>query len=97
VLNFLMKLDRRAGRWLNVMDDELQEPITRVITAAVFVGAPARTNGHVKGGIVDTQEEVAQQKQVPQESAVSQPDPECKKHIIVSSDHQAKSRMVAGP
>lgn len=41
--NFIEKLDRQLGRWIDTMDGQLQEPVVRAITGEVFTHG---TNGH---------------------------------------------------
>ncbi len=33
---FLDKLDRKAGRWLEAVDREFQQPVTKMLTGEVF-------------------------------------------------------------
>ncbi|MBL8161503.1 MAG: hypothetical protein JNJ61_05905 [Anaerolineae bacterium] len=43
--NLLQQLDRKAGRWLNTLDDQLQQPTTQILTGAVFTHGTS-SNGH---------------------------------------------------
>lgn len=41
----LERLDSAAGRWVNRIDSQLQEPVVQVITGQVFMHG-AESNGH---------------------------------------------------
>lgn len=46
--NLFGKLDRQFGRWLAVMDDQLQEPVLRAISGEVFVHGATLQEGNTQ-------------------------------------------------
>jgi hypothetical protein len=62
--NFLDKLDRLAGNWIETMDNQLQQPIVESMTGAVF------THGTTSENVV---EQPAQQPVTPTPSPARQP------------------------
>jgi hypothetical protein len=46
--NLLNKLDEKAGKWLDTMDNQLREPIMQSVTGAVFVDGTYDQNDHRK-------------------------------------------------
>jgi hypothetical protein len=43
--NFLEKLDRKAGNWLDTLDEQLQQPIVQTLSGEVFTHGTS-LNGH---------------------------------------------------
>jgi hypothetical protein len=68
--NFLDKLERLAGNWIETMDNQLQQPIADTMTGAVFIN-PIRLEDQV----VEEQhaEQPAEQPITPAPSPLRQP------------------------